>query len=168
MKTVILFLDFDGVLHPDEVYRYPGKGIVLKTACLPVECENLELFCYMPALEKVLADFPLVKIVLSTSWVKEIGFDRTSKRLSPALRERVIGATFHSRHTPDWNRMTRYSQIVEHVERHHLGRRWIAVDDDDCGWPRSMSDRLVATDVYEGIAAPAALADLRAKLERLC
>ena len=45
---MIVFLDFDGPLHPDQAYNLPGKGIVLKTANLPDEYQDAELFCESP------------------------------------------------------------------------------------------------------------------------
>lgn len=131
---MILFLDFDGVLHPFPVYRIRGRGIVLKTAELPEEFDHLDLFCYTCHLEEILADFPAVKIVLSTSWVQVIGFSRTVGRLPAEIRRRVIGATYHSRHTPDWAKQTRYLQIRQHVDYHGFGdSEWGALDDNDEG-----------------------------------
>ncbi|MDD5297964.1 MAG: HAD domain-containing protein [Rhodocyclaceae bacterium] len=161
---MILFLDFDGPLHPDEVYHFPGQGIVLRKANLPAEYAEAELFCHMPLLEGVLADFPGVRIVLSTSWVPAIGFDNTKARLSPALQERVIGATFHRRYTPYWHRQTRFEQIMEHVARHRLGSCWIAVDNDDWGWSKAHVGNLVLTDDYAGLGDPAVLDRLRQRL----
>jgi HAD domain in Swiss Army Knife RNA repair proteins len=148
---MILFLDFDGVLHPDAVYRVPGRGIVLETALLPEEYANTFLFCYRPFLESVLADFPKVSIVLSTSWVATLGFDRSREQLSQALRARVLGATYHRVYTPKWHDQTRFEQILEYVARHRLGSRWLAIDNDHEGWPDSQYDHLVLTDDHAGL-----------------
>lgn len=165
MSPKFLFLDFDGVLHPDEVYLYPGRGIVLKTANLPPEFEGHELFCYADALAAALEPFPRVRIVLSTSWVPSIGFSRTVKRLPEALRRRVIGSTFHSRYTVFWRRQTRYEQIIEHVCHKHLGADWLAIDNDDQGWPDGMRDHLVHTDDNLGIGDSQALKELIRRLK---
>ncbi|MFD2270984.1 HAD domain-containing protein [Undibacterium arcticum] len=46
---MILFLDFDGVLHPDP-------------------CDEGERFSRLPAFEALMRDFPAVEIVVSSSW----------------------------------------------------------------------------------------------------
>jgi hypothetical protein len=85
----ILFIDYDGVLHPDAVYRM-SQGIVLRR-------EGLRLFRRgISLLEAVLATHPEVRIVLSTSWAREVDFDHSRQRLSRGLQARVIGAMWHS------------------------------------------------------------------------
>jgi len=64
---MILFLDFDGVLHPDEVYLVHGR---------PVLRDDGSLFMWAPLLAEALTPFPDVQIVLSTSWVRELSFKR--------------------------------------------------------------------------------------------
>ena len=164
---MILFLDFDGVLHPDAVYRVPGQGIVLKTAMLPEGYENTFLFCYLPYLESVLADFPKVSMVLSTSWVSVVGFERARECLSPGLRERVLGATYHSLYTPNWHYQTRFEQIFAYVARHRLGSRWLAIDNDPEGWPAVQYENLVLTDDDAGLGDTAAVSRLRERLASL-
>lgn len=56
---MILFLDFDGVLHPDAAFLVKGR---------PTLKAEGQLFMWAPLLVDVLADFPEVQIVLSTSW----------------------------------------------------------------------------------------------------
>ena len=80
--AVILYLDFDGVLHHEDVWWHHRRGAFINTP-------GFELFEHMPLLEQALLPFPEVRIVLSTSWVRV-------RRLSPPLRERAIGATFHT------------------------------------------------------------------------
>jgi len=157
---MIVFLDFDGVLHPDEAYWYRKRGIVLKTANLPDQFQHLDLFCYTEILVDALDGFDDAQIVLSTSWVQALGYSRTLKRLPDVLQRRVIGATYHSRHTPRWNDQTRFQQIMENVSYRGLVSDWIAVDNDDEGWPDSQRDRLVHTDDYRGLADPAVLEQL--------
>ena len=56
---MILFLDFDGVLHPlhDNVPTPENHDNV------PTPAD--QLFCYLPRFEAVMRDFPMVKIVIS-------------------------------------------------------------------------------------------------------
>src|ERR1700758_5269012 len=57
------------------------------------------LFEYAALLEEVLAPPPKVRIVLSTSWVRRYrgSIARVTRGLTPALRARVVGRTYHSR-----------------------------------------------------------------------
>ena len=77
MKPVI-FLDFDGVLHPDAVYLERGR---------PVLRAEGELFMWTGHLVEALACHPDVHIVLSTSWARELRFARARDHLPAELRE---------------------------------------------------------------------------------
>lgn len=155
---MILFLDFDGVLHPDAVYLERGR---------PVLRAEGELFMWAGHLVEALAGHPDVHIVLSTSWARELRFTRARDHLPAELRARVIGATWHSGMATDqefrplgretwWDSATRYQQIRRYVVRAHL-TDWIAVDDDAEGWADADLDHLVRTDGAHGLSDPAAL-----------
>lgn len=74
---MILFLDYDGVLHPDSAHLIRGS---------PVLRAEGELLMWMPILEDILEPYPDVSIVLSTSWVRVLGFSRARDYLSPPSR----------------------------------------------------------------------------------
>jgi hypothetical protein len=139
---MLLYLDFDGVLHGDEVYRRPGRGIHVAYG---------RLFEHAAALEAVLEPFPTMRIVLSTTWVQVLGFSRTVARLPPGLRTRVIGATYHRRHTSDWLKQTRFNQIIADAGRRRIGSQWLAIDNDAEGWPDYQRNHLVLTDGRVGL-----------------
>lgn len=150
-----LFLDFDGVLHPDAVYRIAGK-IVLKA-------DGHALFEWAPVLEEALVPYPELQIVLSTSWVRVLGFDTALRWLPDALQRRVVGATWH-RHGPrGWEYLARYEQIIRNVQRHEHAR-WLAIDDMGEGCADEHRDRLVLTDSLLGLGAAAVQQELREKL----
>lgn len=146
----VLYLDFDGVLHPDAVYLVRGQ-IVLKA-------DGFSLFEWAPVLYEQLGPYPSIQLVLSTSWVKVLGYDIAIGYLPIELQQRVVDATWSPAIRPArWERhMTRYMQIAEHASRHHV-RRWIAVDDDIEGWSSEHVPRLVATEPELG------LGDIRAQ-----
>lgn len=153
-----LFLDFDGVLHPDAVYRVGGK-ILLRA-------EGVSLFEWAPVLEECLIPYPDLKIVLSTSWVRVLGFDIARGWLPEELQLRVVGATWH-RHGPrGWEYLSRFEQIHRNVERHQHAR-WLAIDDSGEGWAHKHRDNLVLTDSVLGLGASVAQQELREKLEVL-
>lgn len=158
---MILFLDFDGVLHPDAVYLERGR---------PVLRAEGTLFMWAPQLIAVLADAPDVRIVLSTSWARELGFSRARDYLPADLQPRVIGSTWHSRMATDvehrplgretwWDTATRYQQIKRYADRAGL-KCWGAVDDNPEGWNDADCAHLVRTQADTGLSDPAALSCL--------
>lgn len=160
MATVpILFLDYDGVLHPDDVYRINGQ-IVLKR-------DGFSLFEWSPLLLEALVPHSDVRIVLSTSWVRVIGYDKARKCLPRELQERVIGATWHSQLNQDWwSSISRYEQIAGYTRRHTV-TRWLAIDDEVTIWGEEHLDQLIETDSMLGLAQPEKLDELKRKLQLL-
>lgn len=157
MKT--LFLDYDGVLHPGEVYLVRGKGVVLRN-------EGHTLFEYADALADALEAHKDVQIVLSTSWVAMLDFKRAKKRLPTRLQDRIKGATWHSSFDRGyWQQLTRFQQIYQYANRHNLSD-WLALDDDDEGWPEHKRHHLIHTDEQLGLGDESALIDLKNRLER--
>ncbi|WP_087864770.1 HAD domain-containing protein [Comamonas thiooxydans] len=149
--ATILYLDFDGVLHPDRVYRTLAGRVVLRYPEL--RAPGHAFFEGEPLLVEMLARFPSVAIVLSTSWVRKIkNYREIVQLLSPALQARVIGSTFHSRITDrfSYDNMSRGQQIQEDV-LHRRPSRWIALDDDDDLWPAQSRDKLVTVDSELGL-----------------
>ncbi|WP_273146055.1 HAD domain-containing protein [Ferrovum myxofaciens] len=114
------------------------------------ECDGHALFEHADALVEILEPHPRVSIVLSTSWVSVLGFDRAKGYLPQALQKRVRGATYHSTFKSWWDSATRHQQIAGYVMRHRL-TDWIAVDDNDVGWPEEKRHHLVHTDEQSGL-----------------
>ncbi len=147
---MILYLDFDGVLHHDDVR--------LDLHNRPYLSGSGALFEYANRLTQMLAPYPHIKIVLSTSWVRVKRFSYSVGRLPVELRQRVIGATWHSRfmlddELLDWwlHNATRYEQIIRDVRRRQP-LQWLALDDDAEGWPDSASVHLVHCDSRLGLS----------------
>lgn len=160
---LVLYLDFDGVLHHENCLWHPRKGAYL------VAPERYSLFQHAPLLEQMLAPYPDMQIVLSTSWVLQYGCSGTTKRLPPALQARVIGATFHSQHmrADDFRYVPRGQQVVEDVMRRRP-RDWLALDDNEEGWPLEHAHRHVHTHMYEGISDSDVQAEFKRKLKEMC
>lgn len=167
-SRTVLFLDYDGVLHPNEVYLERGR---------PVLRTEGELFMWLPPLIDLLKSYPHVQIVLSTSWSRVFGFDRAKRALPESLIERVIGATWHSKMgkcpysgmrlpVSWWDEATRFEQIMRYVERARLVR-WVAVDDQGESWSPTYADHLLLIDPNVGIADPRALSQLDTRLAAL-
>ena len=157
----LMYLDYDGVLHHDDVRWHPRRGVYLAA---PGE---FTLFQHAERLEALLAPYPAVRIVLSTSWVRVLGYSRARKRLPPGLRERVIGATYHSSmHERAFAMLPRGVQVLDDVARRQP-RDWVAVDDEAAGWPPQHEHRVLLTDSTHGLGAPGADIALAAKLRAL-
>lgn len=158
--SVVLYLDFDGVLHREQVLWHPKRGAF---AAPP----GFLLFEHTGLLAEMLGPYPELRIVLSTAWVRTYGCYGTAKRLPPSLRERVIGATFHSRmNLLEFMEKPRGQQVGEDVMRRRP-RAWIAIDDDREGWHLELRDHVVITDERYGISARESIAALTAHLERI-
>lgn len=157
----ILYLDYDGPLHHDACFWHPRRGAYLHAP------SEYVLFQHAALLEELLMPYPTVLIVLSTSWVRRYGCYDAAKRLPQSLRNRVVGATYHS-HMRDpsfWDK-PRWRQIWEDVLRRSPGS-WLAVDNDVADWPRELAQHLLATDDVHGIGLPATREQLRQRLALL-
>jgi hypothetical protein len=157
----VIYCDYDHVLHGGAVrYRKPPS--------LRPETSGQTLFQNAPILARLLEPYPDLKIVLSTSWVKELGFALARGYLPQALQQRVVGATFHKRHMRKdaFSNLTRYEQIVADVQRRRP-IRWIAIDDDLQGRPQESLERIVAMPLVLGLSSPAAALELQRRLAKV-
>ena len=160
----VCYLDFDGVLHRDAVYKVRGRGILVQDG---------ELFEWAHFLEEALLPYPHLRIVLSTSWVRELGFDEARSFLPPALNHRVIGATFHRReHGPTrelrthWSQTPRGMQVAQDVVR-RKPMAWLAIDDAVDEFSQDQSARLVPCKSDLGLSDAGTRRTLQEMLERI-
>lgn len=169
----VLYLDFDGVLHHEQVYWHPRRGIYMH----PQKAPGRSLFEWVSVLQELLDPYPEVALVLSSSWCVKPGYGRALKFLPEDLRSRFIGGTFHKRvhretpwHLEQFRAMPRGLQIWADVCR-RKPREWLALDDDAFGWPAWAESRLVRCQGDRGLsdeATQAQLAELlRLQAERL-
>jgi len=131
MSTAVLFLDFDGVLHP------VGGGS--------------SQFTRLPLLEALLREPGLahVRIVISSTWRDMHSLKRLQQFFSPDLRERVIGVTpVPDEYSSDHER---YEEIRAWLDENGEVAAWAALDDDVDGFPPHRRERVVFTDPLEGV-----------------
>ncbi|MGF6572563.1 hypothetical protein SAMN05443245_4614 [Paraburkholderia fungorum] len=124
-----LFVDFDGTLHVGNAYIDDAEEITLDT--------GRQLLEFAPLLSELLAPFPDVQIVLTTSWARRLPEDRVIGYLPLELRARVIGTTGSIK--------PRRSYVLDGTERtdvitsYAYGKRlkhWLALDDSVFGVER--------------------------------
>lgn len=166
-KKLVLFLDFDGVLHPDATYLVRGR---------PILRADGHLFMWADRLVALLAAYPDVEIVLSTSWARDLGFSRARGYLPFELQCRVVGATWHSSMSRNadgfkksetwWDNVSRYEQIKRWADRADV-MRWVAIDDQPTGWMAYDTDRLIHTDSRLGLSEAKILDELASTLRAL-
>ena len=146
MSSLTLFLDFDGVMHADG-------------------CPDGELFAHLKNFEALLADFPSIEVVISSSWRLTQTLDEMRSRFSHAYQHRLIGVT-PSIDGPNF--MSREREILAWLEGHRSEEerdRWIAIDDQPA-WFSPFNDRLHITDRHVGLDENSA-DGLRRKLHRI-
>lgn len=136
---MILFLDFDGVLHPDPC---TDAGMLL---------------CHLPRLESVLRDFPSVQVVISSTWRATRTLGELRAYFSPDIADRVIGVTPNWRDLPDLLDTIGHTYVREVEIEGWLrasGRpweQWVAID-DKAYWFRPFLPNLVRCDSRFGFA----------------
>jgi hypothetical protein len=112
---MLLFLDFDGVLHP-------------------VRSNGLGFFCRLELLETTLARYPDVQIIISSSWREAYPGGVLSDMLG-RLGSRFIGLT------PVLGE-SRYSEILKVMEA-HPNIPYVILDDDPSLFPTDCQELLL-------------------------
>ena len=130
----ILFLDFDGVLHPAGARRNTG------------DLERL------PLLENLLREpaHAAVRIVISSTWREAYSLERLRALFSADIQSRVVGVTpVLDEYDSDYNR---YEEIKAWLDAHPRIERWVALDDDVEGFPSHRRSKVVFTKSGVGLS----------------
>lgn len=132
---MILFLDYDGVLHPDP--------------CMDAR----RLFENAPRLAQVLDRFPGIGVVLSTSWRTVKTASQMLDPLPASLRARVLGMTPRcSDFTPPLALVPyrRHAECVQWLQQHGMSDSpWWALDDRADGF-QPYCENLITCDARSG------------------
>jgi len=157
----LLYLDFDGVLHPADVRLTPSGPELNPKLC------GHRLFEHADALSAVLDGRQNLLVVLSTSWVCHFGYEYAASRLPGPIRAKLVGATFDEKQDGfGFLSVARGLQIVHDVQRRGA-KRWVAIDDETANWPAKDKRRLVKSNPLLGLGDPAVLAALVMSLDDL-
>ncbi len=101
---MILFVDFDGVIHP-----------------IPKPVDGL--FCHLPRLERVLREFPNINVVVSSSWRETYPFDVVQGIFSEDLHSRIIDVT------PSIPGVKRQAEVEAWLSENSYSEKWAVIDD---------------------------------------
>jgi len=146
---MILFLDFDGVLHSEPCY------------------DETQLFSCLPRLEATLRDFLEVKIVISSTWRESRSLSELQSFFSHDIGERIIGVTPSWRDIPGIVEVIgyqRHAEIEAWIRNSEMPwQQWIAVDDKSYLF-KPFLPNLIKTSSSTGLDE-IAIASLRQRLE---
>lgn len=136
---LILFLDFDGVLHPEH-------------------CHASKHFCCLPILEDALRRVPECKLVVTSTWRLEQPFEALRQRFSRDIAFRIAGVTpkfSDLKQVP--NTLISYPREAEcHAWRWANGvphLPWLALDDRSWNY-RPFCNSLLLVDGSTGLTGP--------------
>ncbi|GAD61336.1 HAD domain-containing protein [Aquipseudomonas alcaligenes] len=129
---MILFLDIDGVLHPDP----PQPDQRLRS---------------LPRLVEVLRDHPQLVVVISSLWREKLTLDQLRELFPADMRERIIDVTPIAERIDGWLPARREGEILDWLEASgRAGEPWLAIDDQVWQFTQHR-DRLIACMFYDGI-----------------
>lgn len=108
---VVVFLDFDGVLHPMPSWQH-------------------EVLQQMPVLADVLRQFPGVEVVISSSWREHYSLEEMKEFFAEDIRHLVVGVTPVLRQGDASTPFERQREIEAWLQANRSGGRpWLAIDD---------------------------------------
>lgn len=124
----LLFLDFDGVLHPNH-------------------CDPDQWFRLLPTLSNCLLEAPIAcRIVISSSWRFHHDLRDLISRFPAPIQQRIIGATGDAH----IGRHSRFQEIKAYLNRCSDRIDWRALDDSAWEFPDACSE-LVLCDGAKGL-----------------
>ncbi len=134
----ILFLDFDGVLHPEH-------------------CHESRHFCCMSILEDALRQVPECRVVITSTWRLDQSLDALRQKFSRDIAARIAGVTPNFsdlKHVPDT--LVSYPREAEcHAWRWANGvphLPWLAIDDRSWNY-RPFCNSLLLVDSSTGLTS---------------
>jgi hypothetical protein len=136
--SCILFLDFDGVTHPDP-------------------CRKELFFCKLPLIENVLRQQSAVDVVVSSSWRYDHSLREIQSLFAPDIAARIVGVTPSVSRTDDEGWIPRH--LLQHHrewecrkwlrQNHSAETPWLAIDDMAAWFTPNCSD-LLSTNASDG------------------
>ncbi len=144
----VLFVDFDGVLHPLGLWIETTRSF---NGCEVALTEPVDYFCWAPSLAEQLSLHDDVRIVVHSSWRVWYPHDQIGEYLGP-LGPRFLGCTNDSR---------KCESILAWLAAHPAVRSYRILDDDMLEFvDERVARQLIACDHRTGVAGQS----VRAKL----
>ena len=144
----VLFLDFDGVLHPETVPCFDEHLRYIS---------HEDALCFIPILVDLLRHYPDLKIVVSSDW-RGVFDDRNLQKLLGPLGERFIGVV-------ESVSRSRADEILAEAARRGV-EQWLAIDDHpSVAVAREKgNERFIVCDPETGMSSTAVQEELKRKL----
>ncbi|WP_426303981.1 HAD domain-containing protein [Acidovorax facilis] len=106
----ILFLDFDGVLHPEH-------------------CHESKHFCCLPILEDAVRHVPECRVVITSTWRQEKSYEALVQKFSPDIAAVIKGVT------PRYQDLTSVPNTLAGYEREAECHAWLWANNlPACNW----------------------------------
>lgn len=157
MTRVTLFLDIDGVLHPNGTARtYVRRNVAGEFIGHRVLGDGL--WQWAQPLIRLLSDFPDVQVVVHSSWRHEISLADIKSHMPPTLAQRVVGIT----PMDAWERL---DSIRAYCDQNSVDR-FLIIDDTAGEFPKDLAELVPCGE--GGMGDPAIVSLLRERLQRLC
>jgi HAD domain in Swiss Army Knife RNA repair proteins len=113
-KKLLIFLDFDGVLHP-------------------ILCQPEKFFCRKHLFENVIREFKKVEIIISSSWRHQYEFEELVNFFALDIQKLIVGCT---RSVEISKAKNRYEEIIDFLTCYERFQEpWLAIDDSRDEFP---------------------------------
>lgn len=134
---MMVFLDFDGVLHP----FFPRSDR---------SDEENQLFSYLPRLEAVLREYGDWQIVIASSWRENRPWEKVIQAFSQDIAARIVGGTpVIKAKAPPYSKHPRHDEVVAYLAANDsMEATWIALDDDPLLYPADCPNLILCDDGF--------------------
>lgn len=141
---MIVFLDFDGVLHPGTAKE--------------------SLFCHRDIFENWLSENKSVSVVISSSWREALSLTELREVFREEFQSRIISKCLNSSKNTSIE-YARYEEILQWIYYNDYQGQWVAIDDAANEFPPNFP-KLILTDSNVGLTTEL-LDQVTAKLWRI-
>ncbi|MDR6385065.1 HAD domain-containing protein [Paraburkholderia caribensis] len=153
-----IYLNFDGVLHPDQVFYEDG--------CIPsLLAPGHNAFEYAELLAMTLEGYEDVVIILNTWWTFYLGLDACKDLLPTALAARIGGSTIQYLEAYD-SMPARLKEAECHIARRR-SRPWVILDHTNARYRRDFLPHLLLFDPSQGLGNRSAQRSIERRLRLL-
>lgn len=134
----ILFLDFDGVIHP-------------------LHCHESKHFCHLHLFEEILKKVPHLEVVVSSTWRTQRSLSALRALFPKTLSDRIVGMTpLYSALDDIPDSLVNYQREAECQawlqQNGKLAKRWVALDDSSWNF-RPFNKNVFLVDSANGLDA---------------